>query len=186
MGDSFRALRSADLTLVLIDAENAEYVRAALRETTEADALVAELDAEYLPEFDDQGRQRKWGFYAEVDGQVAALSLLAVDSYRNLRGSTGADTLPQWRGRGLAPRSKPHLFYLGFALLGLNRIETGCFVSNTSSRRSIEKTPGFVYEARMRQAARNDAGEFEDEFTWAILRDDWLRLYDASAIEVLR
>jgi ribosomal-protein-serine acetyltransferase len=160
-------------------------VRAALAATTEADELLAELDAEYLPQVDADGRRTRWGFYAEVDGQVAGLCLLSVDSWADERGSTGADTLPQWRGRGIAPRSKPHLFFLAFAVLGLHRVETGCFVSNRASRRSIEKTPGFVYEGRRRSYARNDAGAWEDEFLWAILRDDWAALYDPAAIEIV-
>ena len=181
-----RGLRSADLTLWLIDDGTVDRVRAALQETTEAADLLHELEAEYLPLADDMGRPTRWGFFAEVAGQVAGLSLLSVDSWEDQRGSTGADTLPQWRGQGIAPRSKPHLFFLGFALLGLHRIETGCFVSNQASRRSIEKTAGFVFEGRRRGYSRNDAGEWEDELLWAIVRDDWARLYDAAAIEVLR
>jgi RimJ/RimL family protein N-acetyltransferase len=74
------------------------------------------------------------------------------------------------RGRGVAPASKPLLLRLGFGALGLNRIETGCFVSNLASRRSIEKTPGFRLEGTLRQYGRNARGEFEDELRYAILR----------------
>ncbi|GAB3551315.1 hypothetical protein GCM10027577_31560 [Spirosoma fluminis] len=89
------------------------------------------------------------------------------------------------RGRGVAPRSKPHLFYLAFELLELNRVETGCFVSNLASKRSIEKTAGFMLEGVMRESGLNDHGAFEDEYLYAILRKDWLTLYDKTQIELV-
>jgi ribosomal-protein-serine acetyltransferase len=101
-----------------------------------------------------------------------------------LRGYTGADTPESMRGRGIAPRSKAHLLYVGFQMLGLNRIETGCFVSNTASQRSIEKTPGFVFEGILRAYGRNAQGVFEDERRYAILRSDWQRLYNPVDVTV--
>ncbi|WP_245327382.1 GNAT family N-acetyltransferase [Hymenobacter fodinae] len=89
------------------------------------------------------------------------------------------------RGRGVTPRSKPHLFYLAFELLGLNRVATGCRVSDLSSKRSIEKTRGFQFEGLMRESGLNDAGEFEDELLYAILRRDWLQLYDKQHVTVV-
>jgi ribosomal-protein-serine acetyltransferase len=58
-------------------------------------------------------------------------------------------------------------------------------VSNTASRRSIEKTPGFVYEGTLRKFARNEQGEFEDELRYAILHEDWAKLYNPDEIEVI-
>jgi ribosomal-protein-serine acetyltransferase len=85
----------------------------------------------------------------------------------------------------VAPASKPLLFRLGFGELGLNRIETGCFVSNQASKRSIEKTAGFRLEGTLREYGRNARGGFEDELRCAILRRDWLELYDPREVEVL-
>ena len=108
-----------------------------------------------------------------------------MDSWQTRTGSTGADVLLHMRGKGVAPRSKPHLFYLAFELLGLNRVETGCFVSNTASRKSIEKTAGFIFEGTSRQSGWNDLGQLEDEHHYAILKQDWQKLYDKARIEVL-
>lgn len=58
-------------------------------------------------------------------------------------------------------------------------------VSNLSSKRSIEKMRGFQFEGIMRKSGINDAGEFEDEYLYAILRRDWLTLYDKSLVTVL-
>lgn len=117
--------------------------------------------------------------------ELAGATLLTVDSWEELAGSTGADVLRHMRGRGVTPRSKPHLFYLAFELLGLNRVATGCRLSNISSQRSIEKTVGFEFEGIMRESGHNDAGEFEDERLYAILRRDWLRLYDKTHVRVI-
>lgn len=82
-------------------------------------------------------------------------------------------------------RRYPHLFYPAFELLGLNRVETGCLVSNTASKRSTEKTAGFQFEGVARESGLNGQGEFEDQYLYAILRRDWFRLYDASQVKVL-
>ena len=90
------------------------------------------------------------------DGELAGLSLLGIDDWKQSRGYTGADTLAHMRGKGVAPRSKPHLFYLAFEILGLNRLETGCFVSNLASKKSIEKTAGFQFEGIKRESGLNE------------------------------
>jgi len=77
------------------------------------------------------------------------------------------------------------LLYLAFEILGLNRIETGCLVSNLASKRSIEKTAGFQLEGVLREYGLNYRGEFEDEYRYAILRRDWLKLYDKARVEVI-
>jgi ribosomal-protein-serine acetyltransferase len=64
-----------------------------------------------------------------------------------------------WK-RGCA--GKQTAFVLAFELLNLNRVETGCLISNHASRRSIEKTQGFQYEGTQRESGINAKGEFED------------------------
>jgi len=181
----FSALKRGAITLHRITEENASWLRSELAHFPDADYMIGELDKSYLPRYDNQGRPTKLGFYATLDGVLAGMSLLGIGSWHDMRGYTGADTLTHMRGRGVAPGSKPHLFFVGFHLLGLNRIETGCFVSNLSSKRSLEKTPGLVLEGTLRQYGRNLQGHFEDEYRYAILRSDWLRLYDPTEIEVI-
>lgn len=180
---AFGALRAGPIVLYRITEQNADHVRSLLRD--QPPEIRSEFEASYLPEYDEAGRQTLFGFYATLHGELAGLSLLAVDSWKDGRGCTGADTLPHMRGRGVAPGSKPHLFYLAFELLGLNRVETGCFVSNLASKRSLEKTPGLRFEGVLREYGRNDRGEYEDELRYAILRSDWLRLYREQRVEVL-
>lgn len=180
----FSALKHGNITLHLINADNATAVRAMVDGFPDSPYMLAEFDQSCQPEY-KEGRRSLYGFYATLDGVLAGMSLLGISSWSNLRGFTGADTFVHMRGRGVAPGSKPHLFYLGFHLLGLHRIETGCLVSNTSSKRSIEKTAGFQFEGILRGYSRNERGEFEDEYRWSILRPEWEQLYDPAAVEVI-
>jgi RimJ/RimL family protein N-acetyltransferase len=180
-----KALRFDSIELVLIDEENAAAARSMFEGFPDSDYMLSEINESYLPEFDESQRRTKYGFYSLLNGELAGLSLLGIDCWKTSRGYTGADTLIHMRGRGVAPRSKPHLFYLAFELLGLNRLETGCFVSNAASKKSIEKTAGFQFEGIRRESGVNDDGEFEDELFYGILRRDWLGLYDKTQIEVV-
>jgi ribosomal-protein-serine acetyltransferase len=182
---SFSALRSNAVTLHRITESNVAEVRRLFSGFPDSGYMLAELESSYLPEYDGERRQTAFGFYSTLYDTLAGCSLLGVSSWAERRGFTGADTFLHMRGRGVAPLSKPLLFYLGFELLGLHRIETGCFVSNLASRRSIDKTPGFVFEGTLREYARNPQGQFEDEHRYAILKTDWQRSYDASGIEVV-
>jgi RimJ/RimL family protein N-acetyltransferase len=181
----FKALRSDSITLYLINEENAAEVRSMFEGFPDSDYMLSEINESYLPEFDETGRRTKYGFYSTLDGRLAGLSLLGVDCWKTSRGYTGADTLAHMRGHGVAPLSKPHLFYLAFEILELNRLETGCFVSNFASKKSIEKTVGFQYEGIRRESGLNERGEFEDELFYGILRRDWLKLYDKTQIEAM-
>lgn len=150
----------------------------------DSDYMLKELEKSYAPAFEG-GVRTKYGFYSILENQLAGLSLLGMSSWKDRRGYTGADTLLHMRGKGVAPRSKPHLFYLAFEVLELNRVETGCYVSNIASKRSIEKTAGFYLEGVLLEYGINPQGEFEDEYRYAILRRDWLKLYDKSRVEVI-
>ena len=182
---TFAALRRENITLHLINGNNFPNVRRMFTGYPDSAYILKEMDESYIPQYDPSGRRTLYGFYSTLDTELAGASLLGISDWDELRGYTGADTLLHMRGRGVAPGSKPHLFYVGFQLLGLNRIETGCFVSNLSSQRSIEKTPGFQFEGILRSFARNERGEFEDERRYAILREDWLRLYNPNEVEVI-
>lgn len=181
----FSALRSGPLMLHRIREDNLAQVRRLFSGFGDSAYMLGELDRNYRPEYDQEQRQTLFGFYTTFHDTLAGISLLGISSWPDARGFTGADTLAHLRGRGVAPASKPALFFLGFELLGLHRIETGCVVSNVSSRRSIEKTRGLHFEGTLRGYARNSGGDFEDEHRYAILEQDWTRLYDKGQIDVL-
>ena len=141
----FKALQSDSITLHLINEDNLAEVYALFQGYPDSTEMMEEIIRNYLPKY-EKGQRTNFGFYSLLGDELAGASLLTVDSWEALAGSTGADMLLHMRGRGVTPRSKPHLFYLAFELLGLNRVATGCLVSNTSSQRSIEKTLGFEFE----------------------------------------
>lgn len=178
------ALQSDSITLHLIDEENLPEVSELFSGFPDSKEMLAELFRNYLPAY-DKGQRTTFGFYSMLGDELAGMTLLSVDDWPQKCGSTGADVFRHMRGRGVTPRSKPHLFYLAFHLLGLNRVATGCLVSNLSSKRSIEKTAGFQFEGISRESGINEEGEFDDEYIYAILKRDWLRLYDPSQIQVV-
>jgi ribosomal-protein-serine acetyltransferase len=180
----FTALQSDSITLHLINEDNLTEVFALFQGFPDSKDMLDEMFRSYLPRYEN-GRRTNFGFYSRLHGELAGMSLLSVDSWDEKSASTGADVFKHMRGRGVTPGSKPHLFYLAFELLGLNRVATGHRVSNVSSQRSIAKTPGFQFEGIMRESGVNDAGEFEDELLYAILRRDWLALYDKTQVRVV-
>ncbi|OON67709.1 GNAT family N-acetyltransferase [Hymenobacter sp. CRA2] len=180
----FRALTSDFITLHLINEDNLPEIFTLFQGFPDSAPMLKELMRNYLPRY-ERGQRTNFGFYSLLDGQLAGMTLLSVDSWEERSGSTGADVFEHMRGRGVTPRSKPHLFYLAFELLGLNRVATGCRVSNLASKRSIEKTRGFQFEGVMRESGLNDQGEFEDELLYAILRRDWEQLYSPAAVTVV-
>ena len=180
----FTALHSDSITLHLINEDNLAHVDSLFQGYPDSEAMRAELHENYLPEY-RHGRRMNYGFYSLLGDELAGMTVLTVDSWEERSGSTGADIFEHMRGRGVTPRSKPHLFYLAFELLELNRVATGHRVSNLSSQRSIAKTPGFEFEGVMRESGVNERGEFEDELLYAILRRDWERLYDKRRVTVL-
>lgn len=181
----FKALYSDSITLHLIEADNLAEVCLLFQGYPDSRDMMAELLRHYLPQYEN-GRRINYGFYVTLDNKLAGMTLLNVDTKPDeWNGSTGADMFAHMRGQGITPRSKPHLFYVAFELLGLNRVATGCLISNESSKRSIEKTAGFQFEGISRESGVNEQGEFEDEYNYAILKRDWLALYDAAHIQVI-
>ena len=181
----FKAIKSGPIIIHLIEEDNFNDVLSLFSENPDAEYMQSEFEKSYRPRYDDSGRRTKYGFYVIYKDKLAGGTLLGISSWENLRGYTGADILTDMRGQAIASQCKPLLFYLAFEILRLNRVETGCRVTNIASIKSISKTPGFVFEGTLRGYCRNPDGSFEDEHRWAILKDDWLRLYDISAIEVI-
>ena len=181
----FRALTSDHITLHLINEDNLAEVAELFQGYPDSREMLAALFRNYLPEYDRAGRRLTFGFYSYLGRELAGLALLTVDGWDEKAASTGADVFQHMRGRGVTPRSKPHLFYLAFELLGLNRVATGCCVSNLSSKRSIEKTRGFQLEGLLRESGINEQGALEDEYLYAILRRDWQQLYDPTLVTVI-
>jgi RimJ/RimL family protein N-acetyltransferase len=181
----FDALRSGELDLRLIEESHLPSLEKQIQSHDEAEYFLGELRRSYRPANDQENKRTKYGFNIVLNDQPAGFCLLGIGSWSDSRGYTGCDIYPHMRGRGIAPQSKPLLFYLAFELLGLHRVETGCLTTNLASKRSIEKTKGFAFEGTLRDYRQVAKGEFVDEHRWAILRDEWSALYDPNDIQVV-
>ncbi|MFH2034807.1 MAG: GNAT family protein [Candidatus Zixiibacteriota bacterium] len=181
----FKAIRSDSIVINLINDDNYNSVLNMFSGFEDSNYMLLEIEKSFRPMYDKSGRRTKYGFYTLFNDELAGLSLLGISSWQHLRGYTGADTLSHLRGEGVAPSSKPLLFYLAFDMLGLNRVETGCFISNIASRKSIEKTAGLKFEGILREYAINSKGQFEDEYRYAILKSDWLKIRQNYNIKVI-
>lgn len=162
-----KALYSDSITLHLVNEDNLADVYTLFQGFPDSGEMLRELFQHYLPRYDN-GKRTNYGFYTLLGDELAGITLLTVDNWAGRIGSTGADVFAHivfahMRGRGVTPRSKPHLFYLAFELLGLNRVATGCLISNVSSKRSIEKTAGFQFEGITRESGVNERSEFESD-----------------------
>nr|MBN2277218.1 GNAT family N-acetyltransferase [candidate division Zixibacteria bacterium] len=183
--EKLKAISSGPIILNLIDENNLDIVKDMFRGFADTEYMLAEIDESYKPRYDESGIRIKFGFYVLFNNELAGLTSLGIGSWKNLRGYTGADILSHMRGREIAPSSKPLLFHLAFDLLGLNRVETGCFVSNISSKKSIEKTPGFRLEGILREYTLGPGNKFEDEYRYAILKSDWLKIRENYDIRII-
>ena len=120
-----KGLYSDSITLLPITEENAGYVRSLMSGFEDSAEMILEMNEHYLPKYEN-GMRAKYGFYTLLKDQLAGMTLLGIDSFTAKKGYTGADTFLHMRGKGVAPGSKPHLFYFGFEIVGLNRLATGC------------------------------------------------------------
>lgn len=168
--------------IVLINDENKKYLHQQFLNSDESDYFCNELTRVSNARVDANDRRTRYGFYTLYEDQLAGLNLLGISNWEKKIGYTGVDVLPHLRGRGIAPATKPLLFYLGFELLKLELIETGCLVSNLSSKRSIEKTKGFQYVGILKDYHQHEDGRLEDEYRYFITRPVWEKEYSSIQI----
>ncbi|WP_245327384.1 hypothetical protein [Hymenobacter fodinae] len=86
----FRSLYSDSITLHLINDDNLAEVYALFQGFPDSREMLEELFRNYLPRY-EQGRRTNFGFYSLLNGELAGMTLLTVDSWEERAGSTGAD-----------------------------------------------------------------------------------------------
>ena len=82
--------------------------------------------------------------------------------------------------KGYATEAAGELLQFGFKQLQLHRIEAGCAVENTASKRVLEKL-GMVQEGLFR-ANLSIRGEWIDNYEFAILDTDFEKLYPTAPL----
>jgi RimJ/RimL family protein N-acetyltransferase len=112
--------------------------------------------------------------FAVVDATTGALlgsvSLHRINDVQRDAG-IGYWTLPEARGRGVAPQAVDVVSRWAFAGLGLERIELCHAAGNPASCRVAEKA-GYLYEGTLRQGYRYGDGSRHDEHLHARLAED--------------
>jgi len=77
----FSALRCGAITLHRITEANFHQVVASFSGFPASDYMLSELRESCQPEYDEQGRQVRFGFYATINGVLAGGSILGVSSW---------------------------------------------------------------------------------------------------------
>ncbi|NNG20087.1 GNAT family N-acetyltransferase [Naumannella sp. ID2617S] len=78
-----------------------------------------------------------------------------------------------YAGRGLATELTGELLRIGFADLGLRRMEAGCFADNLASRRVLEKC-GFRLEGYFVRESLHRTRGWLDGCAYGVLAQDWV------------
>src|ERR1700743_3186824 len=94
----FKALYHNNITLYLINEDNFDEVYNMFSSFPDSDYMLSELRDSYRPKYED-GQRITYGFYSMLSNELAGLTLLDVDNFKDRIGSTGADTLLHMRGK---------------------------------------------------------------------------------------
>ncbi|WP_338719698.1 GNAT family protein [Devosia sp. XK-2] len=115
----------------------------------------------------------------EGQGPIGEVSLI-WRSAEARQGELGWIFHPAYQGHGYATEATNALLDLGFGPADLHRIFARCDARNEPSWRLMERL-GMRREAHFREHARFK-GEWDEEFYYAILRDEWLSLRHSGEV----
>jgi len=87
-------------------------------------------------------------------------------------GQIGWSLSPDFRGRGFATEAAQAVLGFQFDHLGVNRVSARTGIANRRSWRLMERL-GMRREAHFRRSHTNLAGEWDDEFIFAVLKSEW-------------
>ena len=127
-----------------------------------------DLEPESLPEWMNLMMELKDG--QKVIGCVG----IGVTDKEQGQASIGWMLGCRYQGQGLATEATEALLDFGFGSMGLHRIFARTGKANTRSWRLMERL-GMRREARFRQSHKVQ-GEWDDEFVYALLADEWVRM----------
>jgi RimJ/RimL family protein N-acetyltransferase len=117
------------------------------------------------------GTHASWAVVDGATGELlASVSLHSIDADQG-DAEIGYWTVPDARGRGVAPAVVDAVCRWAFDTLPIDRIELCHAVENEASGRVAEKA-GFRQEGRLRRSFRYGDGVKHDELLWARLADD--------------
>lgn len=110
--------------------------------------------------------------YHPGDGKVVGEVGVLVEKEPKSEGNIGWMLHPDYHGQGYATEAAEVLVRYAFRERHLHRLTSGCDTRNTASWRLMERL-GMRREGHFRHS-RQTRGEWQDEYLYALLRDEWL------------
>ena len=110
--------------------------------------------------------------YHPGDGKVIGEVGVFVEKEPKSEGNVGWMLHPDYHGQGYATEAAQTLVGYAFRERHLHRLTSGCDTRNAASWRLMERL-GMRREGHFRQS-RWLHGEWQDEYLYALLRDEWL------------
>ena len=114
----------------------------------------------------------------EAERTVIGCVGIGVTNKEQRQASIGWMLSCRYQGQGLATEAAHALIDFGFHSMGLHRIFARTGRANTRSWRLMERL-GMRREAHFRQSHKV-RGEWDDEFVYAILADEWARIREGE------
>ena len=110
--------------------------------------------------------------YHPGDGKVIGEVGVFVEKEPKSEGNVGWMLHPDYHGQGYAVEAAKVLIRYTFIERNLHRLTSGCDARNTASWKLMERL-GMRREGHFRQS-RLLRGEWQDEYLYALLREEWL------------
>lgn len=130
---------------------------------------------------DQKARVRRifgWVILDRLNQRNMGMAGMSITADRFNMGEIYYKLLPEFWGRGFATETSLTLIKFGFERLKLHRIEAGVATENIRSIRVLEKS-GMTCEG-IRRKILPIRGEWKDNFHYAIVEDDYLKLKKRS------
>ena len=128
------------------------------------------------------GTERVWLSLAvelKAEGKMIGLVSIKVLNKLHHQGEIGWTFHPSYQRQGFATEASRAILQLGFGILDLHRITARCDVLNTRSLRLMERL-GMRGEALFREIVFFK-GVWHDQYTYAILKEEWEKQEDVSS-----
>jgi len=112
--------------------------------------------------------------HSKAEGKVIGnigYGITVIDETHKL-GSIGWSTSPAHRGKGFATEAARAVLGFLFEHLCIHRVSARTGIANRPSWSLMERL-GMLREAHFRLSHTNLAGEWDDEYIYAILRSEW-------------
>ena len=170
---------AADYFVVGSDPEVQKYNAPVMQNVAEAEALLAEVRAEYAA-------REGISWVVSLGEGEPALGLFGFYhwSHHHRRAEVGYALARVYWGQGIGAQAVRAMLRYGFGQMNLHRIYAGTIADNYGSVALLEKI-GFVREGTKRESSLEDDGQFHDSAMYGLLRSEYNTLVAQHDIDQL-